>query len=91
VNVTGVSHTANSGIYCLTLTAGSGANSADAMVSENDDSDIGGYAFVDMTASACPPGQAEVDTELLVLGSTTTAGSQLDANADDSGFTVLFP
>jgi hypothetical protein len=91
VNVTGVSHTANSGTYCLTLAAGSGANPAYAVVSENEDSSIGGFAFVNKTAHDCAPGQAEIDTGILIQGSTTTAGSSLDSSDDDAGFTVLFP
>jgi hypothetical protein len=90
-NVSSVQHTTNSGIYCLTLAAGSGANTAAAVVSMNDDSDIGSYVFITKSASDCSSGQAEVDTGLLTIGSATTNGSALAGVAEDGGFTVLFP
>jgi hypothetical protein len=68
-----------------------GAKPAYAVVSENEDSSIGRFAYVNKSAPDCAPGQAEIDTEILIQGSRTTAGSSLDSSDDDAGFTVLFP
>ena len=92
-NITSVVHNANSGIYCLVVTSGIDASAA--VVSQNDDSFVGSFVFKDASPTDCT-GPAtgtfvEVETGVLVVGSATTQGSPLDAEAADGGFTIVVP
>ena len=88
-SITGVGHVTNSGIYCLTLAAG--IDPAAAVVSLNDDSFVGSQVFVVKSASDCAPGQVDVNTTILTIGSSTTNGSFLANQAQDAGFTIVVP
>lgn len=89
-NVTGVSHTGGSGIYCIILSGGFDPSDAMASLSQGFISD--GYS---VSASAdspgCASGEAEVDTVALEQSGTTTAGTPIEALPADAGFTVLVP
>ena len=87
--VTGVAHTANSGVYCIVLAAGTSPDNA--MATPTDDSLAGAEVFTVRNAPDCAPGQVEVDTLVLTQSGTTTAGTQLTDAFADSGFVVLVP
>lgn len=88
-NVTGVSHTPNSGIYCIQLAPG--IDPSDAVVSLTDDSTIGAQVNSVRNSTNCASGEAEVDTFVLLQGASTTEGSSLDEDFADQGFVVLVP
>jgi hypothetical protein len=88
-NVTGISHTAGSGIYCIRLA--SGINPADAMATLTDDSTIGAEVDTVRNSTNCASGEAEVNTFTLEQGASTTEGSSLDEVFADQGFVVMIP
>lgn len=85
-NVTGVSHTPGSGIYCIALSAGIDPNDALATAAGGA---VGVLTVPDSTN--CSSGNAEVDTFILVESGTTTQGTPLDPVFNDGGFAVLVP
>lgn len=88
-NVTGVSHTPNSGIYCIRL-AGA-IDPADAMATLTDDSDAGAQVDTVRNSTDCATGEAEVNTFQLQQSGTTTAGTPLQEVFDDEGFVIIVP
>jgi hypothetical protein len=86
--VTGVSHTTKRGIYCIGLDAG--IDPADAIASLTLPSTANGVSTAP-SSSNCAPGQAEVDTFILVQGDTNTPGAPLNTVLADGGFTLLVP
>jgi Collagen triple helix repeat (20 copies) len=89
-NVTGVSHTSGSGIYCVIVSPGIG-DPGDAMATLTDDSSPGSYVYVVRNSSNCAFGQVEVDAFVLEQSGTTTASAPLQAVRSDAGFTLLVP
>ncbi|MGH2844187.1 MAG: collagen-like triple helix repeat-containing protein [Solirubrobacteraceae bacterium] len=87
-NVTAVSHTTGSGIYCIQL--GSGINPSDGMATLTNDSGAAAVQTVTGT-SGCPQGEAEVQTFALEQSASTTAGSPLTAAPADESFVMLVP
>jgi hypothetical protein len=88
--IASISHP-STGIYCITLAAGTGANPAVASVGLTIDGPIGATAVLDPADTDCAAGQAEVFTLVLTAGATATDGSPLSGAAHDDGFTILFP
>lgn len=89
-NVTGVSHTGGSGIYCIILSGGFDPSDAMATLSQGFISD--GYSVsANPDSPDCASGEAEVDTFALEQSGTTTAGTPIEAVPADAGFTVLVP
>ena len=89
-NVTGVSHTGGSGIYCIILSGGFDPSDAMATLSQGFISD-GFSVSVNADSPDCASGEAEVDTFALEQSGTTTAGAPIEAVPADAGFTVLVP
>jgi hypothetical protein len=87
-NVTGVSHTTKTGIYCLGL-AGA-IDPAAAIASLTAPGDATGV-FTVPNSTNCASGELEVDTFILVQGDTTTAGFPLVRVLNDGGFTLIVP
>lgn len=89
-NVTGVSHTGGSGIYCIILSGGFDPSDAMATLSQGFISD--GYSVsANPDSPDCASGEAEVDTFALEQSGTTTAGTPIEAVPADAGFTMLVP
>jgi hypothetical protein len=83
-NVTGVSHTAGSGIYCVGLSGGS--DPSDAVVSAAE----GAVGVYTMPASPdCASGAVEGDTFILIHRGT--AGASVSPEPADGSFAVLVP
>ena len=89
-NVLSVSHP-TMGLYCLALTPGSGADTSTAVITVNEDSDVGAYAVLVPAAPDCAAGNVEVFTDDAAVGSTNTPNAPLGSNLADAGFTILFP
>jgi len=73
-NVTGVSHTAKRGIYCVGLAGG--IDPAAAIASMTDPGAASGV-FTVPHSTECASGEVEVDTFILVQGDTSTPGTPL--------------
>jgi hypothetical protein len=91
MNVTGISHVTDSGIYCLALSPGSGANPNLAVLTPDADSALGAYAAILPDAPDCAASDSEVLTGVAQIGSSTTEGSFLGGGSADEGFTVVYP
>jgi hypothetical protein len=87
-NVTGVSHTAKRGIYCVGLAGG--IDPATAIASLTAPGAATGV-FTVPHSTDCVSGEVEVDTFILVQGDTTTAGTPLVQVLEDGGFTLIVP
>jgi hypothetical protein len=91
-NVTVVSHTPNSGIYCLSVTpAVSDLDDAMATLTEYVDEPAGAAVVVNVDNPDCADGELEVDTTVLEQTGSDTAGATLQAVPADAAFTVLVP
>lgn len=85
-NVTGVSHTPDSGIYCVRLSGGIDPN--DAVVSA---AGAAAGVYTVPTTPDCAYGEVEVNTFIVVESDTTTPGTPLDVQLADAGFAMLVP
>jgi hypothetical protein len=83
-NVTGVSHTGGSGIYCVGLSGG--IDPGDAVVSAAEGA-VGVYTVP--ASPDCASGAVEVDTFILV--DSGTAGAPVSPEPADGSFAVLVP
>jgi hypothetical protein len=87
-NVTGISHTAHSGIYCVTVTGVPDLQPA--FVSSTDQGSATGVRAVPSHPD-CATGTVEVQTFDQTLPSSTTAGTPLSTPLADGGFVLLIP
>jgi hypothetical protein len=90
-NITGVSHTTGSGIYCVILASGVG-DASDAVVSLTGIPPTGSSVFVQPGNLDCAPGELEVETTAVELfGDAVDDDLNLQSVPTDAGFTVLVP
>jgi hypothetical protein len=87
-NVTGVSHTTKRGIYCIGLAGGIDPSAA--LVSLASSGAATGV-FTTPSSTNCATGEVEVDTFILVQGSSATPGTPLVRVLEDGGFTLIVP
>jgi hypothetical protein len=87
-NVTGVIHTTDSGLYCVTVT---GVTDLKPAVVSLTGQGLATGLFTVLSASDCPAGTVEVETFDETLPSSTTAGTELDLESVDGGFVVIVP
>jgi hypothetical protein len=85
-NVTGVSHTTGSGIYCVVLSGG--IDPSDAVVSAAEGA-VGVYTVP--ASPDCASGAVEVDTFILVQSGITSPGAPVSPEPADGSFAVLVP
>lgn len=88
--VTNVTHTANSGIYCVTPPTGV-SPAYNAAVTLDIDSDYGAYAVIDVSSPDCGAGATEVDTGIATVGASNTPGATFDGAAADEAFVIVYP
>jgi len=92
-NITVVSHTPNSGIYCLSVSGVSASELDEAMatLTEYVSEPAGAAVNVNVDTPDCAEGELEVDTTVLEQTGSDTAGALLQAVPADAAFTVLVP
>jgi hypothetical protein len=92
-NITVVSHTPNSGIYCLSVSGVTSSELDDAMatLTEFNGEPAGAAVYVNVDRPDCADGELEVDTTVLEQTGDDTAGTTLQAVPSDAAFTVLVP
>ena len=87
-NVTGVTHSAKRGIYCISLAGG--IDPTDAVASLTAAGAATGV-FTVPNSTNCASGEVEIDTFVLVQGDTNTPGASLVRVLQDGGFALIVP
>jgi len=92
-NITVVSHTPDSGIYCLSVSGVSATELSEAMatVTGYGSAPAGAAVYVNVDNTDCADNELEVDTTVLEQTGDDTAGTTLQAAPADVAFTVLVP